>query len=223
MRESRGLTHTQVAEYLGITRQAYTNYENGDREIKTETLRKLVDFFNTSADYLLGTTDDPSSSTSNIEKPYDSLTEITQYIQQLGMKDMGFFDIEKWKNLTPEDVEELKSTLIMLYLKQCKINKSSLSKSIEIQWFCFNESKDFTNKKALFTGFSFCSKIRTNVPDFNNEVKYLNFSYQTTLLEDWITAFYQTIGIRTPSDLCVDKIAHKCNIVLLREILIHTT
>ncbi|HGH7180705.1 helix-turn-helix domain-containing protein [Bacillus luti] len=108
LRESRGLTHTQVAEYLGITRQAYTNYENGDREIKTETLRKLVDFFNTSADYLLGTTDDPSSSTSNIEKPYDSLTEITQYIQQLGMKDMGFFDIEKWKNLTPEDVEELK-------------------------------------------------------------------------------------------------------------------
>ncbi|HIE6629504.1 TPA: ImmA/IrrE family metallo-endopeptidase [Bacillus luti] len=48
-------------------------------------------------------------------------------------------------------------------------------------------------------------------------MKYLNFSYQTTLLEDWITAFYQTIGIRTPSDLCVDKIAHKCNIVLLRE------
>ncbi len=108
LRESRGLTHTQVAEYLGITRQAYTNYENGDREIKTETLRKLVDFFNTSADYLLGTTDDPSSSTSNVEKPYDSLTEITKYIQQLGIDNMGFFDIGKWKNLSPEDVEEIK-------------------------------------------------------------------------------------------------------------------
>ncbi|WP_439022640.1 hypothetical protein [Bacillus thuringiensis] len=45
----------------------------------------------------------------------------------------------------------------------------------------------------------------------------MNWSYQTTLLEDWITAFYQNLGIRTPSDLCIDKIAHKCNIVLLKE------
>ncbi|EOO78279.1 ImmA/IrrE family metallo-endopeptidase [Bacillus cereus] len=45
----------------------------------------------------------------------------------------------------------------------------------------------------------------------------MNFSYQTTLLEDWITAFYQNLDIRTPSDLCIDKIAHKCNIILLKE------
>ncbi|MED1089709.1 helix-turn-helix domain-containing protein [Bacillus paramycoides] len=109
LRESKNLTHTQVAEYLGITRQAYTNYENGEREIKTDTLRKLVGFFNTSADYLLGTTDDPTpSNVPNTEKTYDSLAEITQYIQQLGINNMGFFDIEKWKNLSPEDVEEIK-------------------------------------------------------------------------------------------------------------------
>ncbi|KAA0766434.1 helix-turn-helix domain-containing protein [Bacillus sp. SH5-2] len=123
LRESRGLTHTQVAEYLGITRQAYTNYENGDREIKTETLRKLVDFFNTSADYLLGTTDDPSSSTSNVEKPYDSLTEITKYIQQLGIDNMGFFDIEKWKNLSPEDVEEIKKHFDYVVFKAIQNNQ----------------------------------------------------------------------------------------------------
>ncbi|WP_461301902.1 ImmA/IrrE family metallo-endopeptidase [Bacillus sp. F9_6S_D1_P_5] len=48
-------------------------------------------------------------------------------------------------------------------------------------------------------------------------MKFLNWSYQTTLLEDWITAFYQNLDIRTPSDLCIDKIAHKCNIILLKE------
>ncbi|EEK89223.1 ImmA/IrrE family metallo-endopeptidase [Bacillus cereus] len=48
-------------------------------------------------------------------------------------------------------------------------------------------------------------------------MEYLNFSYQTTLLEDWITSFYQNLGIRTPSDLCIEKIAHKCNIILLKE------
>lgn len=45
----------------------------------------------------------------------------------------------------------------------------------------------------------------------------MNWSYQTTLLEDWITAFYQNLGIRTPNDLCIDKIAHKCNVILLKE------
>lgn len=106
MRENRSFSHAQVAEYLGITRQAYANYENGERDIKAETLRKLVVFYHTSADYLLGVTDEPSPShASNMEQPYDSLVEITACIRTLGRKDMGLFNIEKWKNLSPEDAE----------------------------------------------------------------------------------------------------------------------
>ncbi|MCP1124601.1 ImmA/IrrE family metallo-endopeptidase [Bacillus sp. 3103sda1] len=45
----------------------------------------------------------------------------------------------------------------------------------------------------------------------------MGWSYQTTLLEDWITAFYRNLGIWKPSDLCIDKIAHQCNIILLKE------
>lgn len=107
IRDSKDLTHQQVADFLGITRQAYANYENGEREIKAETLRKLAGFFNVSADYLLGTTDDPTPLKAD-EEPYDSLKEITNYLESLGVKSMGFFDIEKWKNLSPEDVEDIK-------------------------------------------------------------------------------------------------------------------
>lgn len=46
-------TQKQVAEYLNITREAYTQYENGKREPDIETLKKLADYFNVSIDLLL--------------------------------------------------------------------------------------------------------------------------------------------------------------------------
>lgn len=42
-----------VADYLEITRQAYSNYENGNRQPDNETLLKLAEYFNTSVDELL--------------------------------------------------------------------------------------------------------------------------------------------------------------------------
>jgi len=54
LRVEKNLTHQQMADMLGITRQAYGNYENGKREPDLKTLSKLADFFNVSLDYLLG-------------------------------------------------------------------------------------------------------------------------------------------------------------------------
>lgn len=48
------MTQEEVANRLGITRAAYTHYENGDRECPFDSLLKLSDIFNVSADYLLG-------------------------------------------------------------------------------------------------------------------------------------------------------------------------
>lgn len=58
--------HQQMADMLGITRQAYGNYENGSREPDFNTLEKLADYFGVSVDFLLGKTDDPT--------PADQLT-----------------------------------------------------------------------------------------------------------------------------------------------------
>ena len=60
LRESRkaiGLTQKAVAEKLGLTRNAYTLYENGKRDIPTDTLVRLALIFNQSTDWLLGITD----------------------------------------------------------------------------------------------------------------------------------------------------------------------
>lgn len=52
-------TQKEMAEIFGISRQAYANYEIGNREPDFETLNKIANYFNVSTDYLLGRTDEP--------------------------------------------------------------------------------------------------------------------------------------------------------------------
>lgn len=54
LRESKGLTKKQVATGVGITDRAYIAYEYGERDVSTETLSKLADFYGVTTDYLLG-------------------------------------------------------------------------------------------------------------------------------------------------------------------------
>ncbi|AFL99473.1 putative transcriptional regulator [Desulfitobacterium dehalogenans ATCC 51507] len=54
LRTSKDLTHQQMADMLGITRQAYGNYEAGKREPDHDTMKRLAEFFNVSTDFLLG-------------------------------------------------------------------------------------------------------------------------------------------------------------------------
>ena len=54
LRVARGLSQKAVAEHLGISMMAYAHYELNDREPSLDTLRRLCDFFDVSADYLIG-------------------------------------------------------------------------------------------------------------------------------------------------------------------------
>ena len=59
MRNDKGKKQHEVADYLGITRPAYTAYESGNRQPDLATVAKLAEFFDTTTDYLLGKSDDP--------------------------------------------------------------------------------------------------------------------------------------------------------------------
>lgn len=54
LREQNQLSQKDIAEYLGITRQAVAAYELAKREPDYEVLKKLADYFKVSIDYLLG-------------------------------------------------------------------------------------------------------------------------------------------------------------------------
>ncbi len=58
MREDRDLTQKQLAEYLHIRQNTYSQYENGRRELPIYALIALARFFGTSTDYILGLTDE---------------------------------------------------------------------------------------------------------------------------------------------------------------------
>ncbi|HBK01674.1 MAG TPA: hypothetical protein DDY77_01395 [Clostridiales bacterium] len=57
LRHSKNLTTKQVAEAIGLTRNAITNYESNIREPSLSVLKSLCDFFDVSADYLIGRSD----------------------------------------------------------------------------------------------------------------------------------------------------------------------
>ena len=54
LRKSIGKTQTAVAKDLGISQQAYGNYEVGRREPDNEMLQRIADYFGVTVDYLLG-------------------------------------------------------------------------------------------------------------------------------------------------------------------------
>ena len=56
MRQAMGMTQQEVAKRLGITRQAYSNYEAGLREPEYSMLCALADLFRCSIDRLMGHT-----------------------------------------------------------------------------------------------------------------------------------------------------------------------
>lgn len=57
LREAKSLSQDQLAEKLGITKQAVSQYERGVRKPSVPMLEALCDYFNVSSDYLLGKDD----------------------------------------------------------------------------------------------------------------------------------------------------------------------
>lgn len=53
LRTKEQKSQQEVADYLGITRQAYSNYENGNRNPDNETLLKLAEYFDVTVDLIL--------------------------------------------------------------------------------------------------------------------------------------------------------------------------
>lgn len=60
LREDRDLTQRQMAKELRCSQQVYSNYELGQRDIPTDILINLARFYDVSADYILGLTDNPA-------------------------------------------------------------------------------------------------------------------------------------------------------------------
>lgn len=61
LRISNGMTQTETAKKLGISRSTIGMYETGAREPDFKTLEKIADLFHVNVDYLLGRTGSASA------------------------------------------------------------------------------------------------------------------------------------------------------------------
>lgn len=57
MRVDGGYTQRQIAEYLNVRQNTYSQYEIGVLRYPVDVIIKLADFYSVSVDYLLGRTD----------------------------------------------------------------------------------------------------------------------------------------------------------------------
>ncbi len=62
LREDHDITQKQLADYLHVKQNTYSQYESGQRQLPIDILIALAQFYRTSTDYLLGLTD--------VRKPY---------------------------------------------------------------------------------------------------------------------------------------------------------
>ena len=61
VREDHDLTQAQVGKLLDKSQQGYNHIEMGRAELKIDDLSRLCKFYDLSADYLIGLTDNPIS------------------------------------------------------------------------------------------------------------------------------------------------------------------
>jgi transcriptional regulator with XRE-family HTH domain len=104
LREKSGLTQKKVAATFGLTNFQLSRYESGQSNPDPDLIAKFADFYEVSADYLLGLTDDPTPATRD-------------KLKKLGLKEneeIHFFNLE---GLSDEDIEFIKNQIEFLRKK----------------------------------------------------------------------------------------------------------
>ena len=122
LRKKQGLSQSELAKKLNISKSTLAMYETDKRQPNFETQTKIADFFEVSIDYLLGRSIDHIYPKYNLIKVVDSeineskgtsystpsiIIELSKFIKEHGIEQLGFFDVAKWKDLSQEDIEEI--------------------------------------------------------------------------------------------------------------------
>ncbi len=127
IRKKSNKTQEEVAEYLGITKQAYFRYEKGSRKISLDTLIKLTEYFNLSSDYFFSkvysvTYSDPNNYITlskyyyELKDKYDFLVERVLRLKEDTINDKDFI-LNEIKLASDELIylkSEIKASLIKI-------------------------------------------------------------------------------------------------------------
>lgn len=83
-REKMGLSQKEVAEGIGVAKSTYSLYESGNREPNVQTIKKIAELLNVTADELLGINEEPNTIAAHFdgtEYTEDEIDEIKQFAE----------------------------------------------------------------------------------------------------------------------------------------------
>ncbi|WP_187445018.1 helix-turn-helix domain-containing protein [Rossellomorea vietnamensis] len=101
-REKKGWSQTEVCKKLKISNSTLSGYERDYRKPDTDMILTFANLYEVSTDFLLGNYIKESA-----ENNFDPLDEINKLVKKYGIEQMGFFNIEDWKKLSPGDIKLL--------------------------------------------------------------------------------------------------------------------
>ncbi len=83
-REKKNMTQKEIADIIGVAKSTYSLYESGNREPNVQTIKKIADALNVSADTLLGLNIEPITMAAHFdgdEYTEDELEDIKAYAE----------------------------------------------------------------------------------------------------------------------------------------------
>lgn len=122
-RKTKGLTQSELADKINTTKGTISNYENGYSTPSNEMLISLANVLDVSIDYLLGRSE--TTIKEENENEYDTIEEINKLMEKYGIEDAAFFDLEKWKEMGPEQIRELESYFKYLVQKSKEVEEKN--------------------------------------------------------------------------------------------------
>lgn len=132
LRKENNLSIRQLALYSEVSPAYLSQIETGTRGIPSpDVLKKLCKSLKVTYEELMQAAgyieEDNRNKLNKQADTYDSLEEINKLVKKYGIEQMGFFDIEEWKNLGPDDILLLEEQfkLIVKLAKQRNTKKEN--------------------------------------------------------------------------------------------------
>ena len=104
LRLKRDLTQSQVADFLGISSQAYGYYEAGKRDMSLDTAKKLADFFNVPISFISGDSDFNSASVEELGVKVPVLGRISAGLPILAVENIDEYEFAPSNVMKPNHV-----------------------------------------------------------------------------------------------------------------------
>lgn len=114
VRKDKKISLRKLEELTDISFSHLSKIERGEYTPTRESVEVIAKSLELNEDECLLSAGYAPNKIINQDNTYDSLAEINKLAEKYGIEQMGFFDIDEWKNLGPDDVKMIEEHFKMI-------------------------------------------------------------------------------------------------------------